>query len=474
VSKTEALRVSRKTPRSFDRRRFLQGLSAATLVVPALLRSEAASARVPGSVVIFYVGGGLHDDSWWQRGRSSGGIAEKPLTGALAAFDADFASIRPKLTIVEGAHALWQKWPDGSDLHAHAESTECALTCTNPEDGVETVSLDRRFAEHLASVQAVPYPALQFCATRDWVYNGRGETSRNGSAALSTLFENPLKAYERVFAGVVSGGNTSLGPTTEQLIERGILSSSLEQCRVVLEEVRRQMGEQAAQRVQQQCDGLRDMEKRLAELPPAPGCTVPAAPGGEHGPAATLHQTLEVYRQLGTNALACGLTNVVLMEVWRDQPDEEAAFQAAEFQDLIIHLWHFHRNNGDGDQDLAYRARIDLDRRTVSEYGKWAMDLDRFQLLDSGLLVWSTNEPRGDHSVNGQNPCIYAGSLGGKLRSGQYIRLAESMDYGRTTVAPSINEVYVSMLRASGLETDRHGPDKHHRTGSLVSDALLS
>jgi hypothetical protein len=446
------------------------------LVVPAALRSGSSNAQNAATpqVVIFYVGGGLHDESWYQPDRSTGVLSARPLEGALDLFDSDYQTLRDKLTVVQGAHGLWQKWPDGSDLHAHDRSTECALNCTNPDDHVDTVSLDRRFAEHLNTAQTVPFPSLQFCATRGWVYNGRGEISRHGAETLSTLFDEPRQVYERVFANLAAiTEQPSSGPSTTQLLERGILSGALTQCDLVLSETSKQMGAEAAQRVQNQCDALREMEKRLMNLPPAAECMAPNMPEGNLAEAANLHGALEAYRLLGTNALACGLTNVVLMEVWRDQPDEGAKFQAEEFQDLIIHLWHFHRNNGEGDQNLAYRARMDLDRRTVTEFAKWGIEMNRFQMLDSGLLLWATNEPRGDHSVNGANPCLYAGSLGGALQQGSFIKLAESVSYGNDTVVPSINEVYVALLRAAGIDTDKHGPDKYHRTGSEVFDQLL-
>jgi hypothetical protein len=182
---------------------------------------------------------------------------------------------------------------------------------------------------------------------------------------------------------------------------------------------------------------------------------------------------MEAIRKVGANALACNLTNVVNVEVWRDQPDEPAVFQGGEFGKLIIHLWHFHQNNGGGGT-LWLRAREDLDNRTVDEFARWGTSMHDLGMLDDGLVLWTSNEPRGDHSVNGPNPLFYLGSLGGKVRTGRYLKVSSPVNFRQTSDIPSVNEVYNTLLRASGLQSDRHGPQKYHRTGAMVPALLLT
>jgi hypothetical protein len=470
------------TRRSFDRRAFLRGLGTAALVAPVALKSAHALVPPRRNVVIFYLGGGMHDRNWRQGTRATGRLDAEPLKGVLSLLDSPaYRDLRPKINVIEGAHALWNKNARGDALFAHDRSNECALVCTHPDDAMATPSLDRRFAELLKANQDVPFASLQFCVSRPggWKYNGRGEVSRNGAAALSSLFQDPIRVYEQVFMGVMPG-NTPARPDTATQLERGILSGSLEQCDAVRKQVEAQLGLEAARRVSDQCDALRDMERRLISMPPTPAvsCSVPTRPAPlAYGRAATFHETVDVFRRLGLNALACGRTNVVLVELWRDQPDDPAQFQEGEFKDKIIHLYHFHFNNsppGSASHTLSVRAREDLDRRTLEEYAKWVAGMNAQALLDDGLVIWASNEPRGDHSVQGANPSLIAGSFGGKVRTGQYLRLSDHVNFDGNSKVASLNEVYGALLSAAGAPTAQHGPAKYHRMGDLVTRQLLN
>jgi hypothetical protein len=460
----------KRVPRSFDRRRFLAGLGAAALVTPPLLGARAAAAAPRKGVLMFYVGGGIDDVNWYQRGRKTGPMDAQPLTGSLSAFNDKWLSLRKKLTVVEGGYGFWTKNGRNENLFSHQASSERALTCTHLDDGKEGLSLDRRLAEHLAGAQKVPFPSLHLTVGRAWGYTGRGEPSRNGSASLSLMMRDPVAAYTRVFMGVASGARPGedAAADTRKSLEQGILAGALEQCRLVATETERQMGAEAARKVVDHCDSLRDMERRLEALVRPAECSVPKAFTVENK-AANFHKVLDAWRAVAVNALACGLTNVVLLELWRDQPDFPSVFLSPQYHKLLIHQWHFHDNGR-----VGVAARIELDNLMVNEYAKVVADMDALRILDPGLAMWLTNEPRGDHSMNGYLPFFYAGSLGGKLQSGRYVRLAEPQNWTRSTVEPSMNEVYVAVMRAAGMQVSHHGPEKYHKTGSTVANALLT
>ncbi len=450
--------------RSFCRRSFFRQLGSAALIAGPLLRAHRLMAAGAPKVVLFYVGGGMRVGGWQQTLTDGAALTGATLTNALAVFEKpEYKALKSRLTVFDAAYFRWA----GAGVGAHSNSALCSLAAASDLTGRS--SLDRELGRLIGGGA---FPSLRLKVVR-----GRYDHSLpsvGGSASLSASFADPATAYAGIFAGV-SASSPTPRDTAAPSFDADIIGQSLTECLAVVGETQRQLGKEAGRLVQDHCDSLRDLERRIQSTGTTPiaGCNpgraaVATAPAyGMPG----LDAAMDVYTRIAVNALACDRTRVVLYELWGDQPEDKAAFlDSSPANEMIIHraLWHGGGSVVDGGREVYTQqqikdARVLYYRFLMERFARLLKQADDLQLLDDTIVLWVTNEPFGNHSFAPAGPCFYAGKGGGKFTVGKYL-----------TNPVGINDVFTSLLRGvTGKDIPTFGEDGSGRPRYGVDGMLI-
>jgi hypothetical protein len=459
--------------RSFHRRSLLRALAGAPLIGGPLLRAHGAQAATSPRVLLFYVGGGLRMETWRQGLGSGTALATAKLQNGLDVFEADdLRALKAKMTVVDGVNFAWGRGSKGGrdNVDVHRDSPRCSLVAAHTVNLAGRVSLDRVLAEKIGEGA--------YRSVRLKVVRGRydhGVPSLGGSASLSTTFTTPADAYRELFSGQTPSTPTQTPTPAAPNNRRDVVAQSLAECTAVVGETERQLGKEAAARVQDHCDSLRDMERRLA----ASGTVTPPPPGGRCAPGAApapgganfenLATAMDAHSRVAVNALACGRTRVLLYELWTDQPENRALFlDNATYKGMDMHQQFLHSSTGP-DGAVIWPATVILaaqqayTRFLMRRFGDLVKQADGLGLLEDTIILWVTNEPTGGHSYDPVGPCLYAGNGGGRFVTGKYLQKSVG-----------INDIYTSLLRGVGVDMPRFGDDNSGRATYSADDLILA
>jgi Protein of unknown function (DUF1552) len=260
--------------------------------------------------------------------------------------------------------------------------------------------------------------------------------SYRGAGNRRSALTDPFNAYQTLTGGSAlpdeTGSRRALRRRSINDLVRGQLQSLLS--RPVLSGADRE-------RLDLHLSSVRDVEVSLAcRLDQATERALDGAPDGlEDGD--NVLATVRLHMDVAALAVACGYTRSVAIQVGSGN-DGSTRYRDPVSGDLMEN-YHFisHRRQSHGDDggiiegsDLLHH-RIDVQFAQTFKYlldKLAAYQLPQGTLLDSGMAIWVND--LGNGPAHGANNCpvVVAGSAGGVLRQGEYVRLGgDDRNHGR-------------------------------------------
>jgi hypothetical protein len=400
-----------------------------------LLSEDAEAAGAPRRLVVWYHPHGTSLPQWRPAGTQGGlqlGRSLRPLE-----------RFKQNLILVEGVdHAA----SFGGVGNSHAKNVSNILTGTESvRQGMGNgISIDQVIAAKIG--EGTRFPSLQLNAlnTTDTIcYAGPGRKLIGES--------NPNAAFDRLFRDFKTP-TAAPGTTVDLARVRAQRKSVLDFVQRSLERLRARIGAADRAKIDAHVEFVRGIERDLATAAPAGArCAAPAVPDRiGAGTFNNFHVTGRLNVQILAAAMSCDLTRVAVM-MWGNGGNDGLVHK-----DLGV-TTEYHRvahqceldNPGEVEHMVkimnhhAEQLALVLARLSEIREGNGA-------LADSLLAAWVTGFSNGGHVFAGLPVTIFAGSALG-LRTNRYVQVK----------GVAINNLYVSMARALGVEIDTFGNPKH-------------
>ena len=441
------------TKKQLPRRTFLRGMGVTMALplldsmVPAL---SAKSVTATPRMGFIYVSNGVIQDQWNPSG-SGPGFELSPILKPLAA-------VKDYINILSGlAHLQADTFGDGTGDHPRASAAWLtgvhAYDRTQP--GVElrlATTADQIVANEIGKTTkvrsmelSVDFPTQGACDSGDCFYvntvSWRSPTTPNPTES------HPRVVFERLFG---DGGNAA---------QRAALAKSEGS---ILDSVRAEAGRLAATlgpgdrtKLTEYLDSVRDVEQRIqsTESDSSESVDLPERP-------IDIPDSFDEYTKLMLDlqvvAFRADVTRVFSMIMARELSPRTFAFIGVPDQH---HAVSHHRNDP---ELIAKKARIDTHHVELLTYFleklKNTPDGDG-SLLDHSLVLYGGGMGNGNLHRHSDLPCLLAGKLGGKFKTGSHYVYPDN--------TPMAN-LLVTILDQAGVRMDKLGDS----TGRLQPDYL--
>ncbi len=436
------------TKKALGRRTFLRGMGAAVALplldamVPAL---SAKSAAAPPRLGFIYVSNGVVQDQW-NPAATGRDFELPPILKPLK-------PVKEHVNVLSGlAHLQADTFGDGTGDHPRASAAWLtgvhAYDRTQP--GVEVklaTTADqiaaREIGKHtkLASLElSVDFPTQGACDSGDCFYvntvSWRNETTPNPAEA------HPRVVFERLFGD----GGTAAQRAARARREASILDSVAEEARSLAGS----LGAGDRGKLSEYLDSVRDIEQRIqsAETQGGQSIELPERPIDVPD---SFDEYTKLMLDLQTLAFQADITRVFSMIMARELSSRTFAFIGVPDQH---HAVSHHRNDPDL---IAKKAKIDTYHVSLLSYFlqklKDTPDGDG-SLLDHCLILYGGGMGNGNLHRHTDLPCLLAGTLGGKFKTGYHLAYPEN--------TPMTN-LLVTILNKTGVRIERLGDS----TGAL-------
>jgi hypothetical protein len=440
------------TRRSLSRRTFLRGVGT-TLALPmldAMVPALSAQTARPPRLGFVYVPNGVIPEQW-DPATVGAGFELPPILAPLA-------SVRQHINVLSGlAHLEANTKGDGtgdhprasaawlSGVHAYDRSrpgVEVRLATTADQLAARVIGQDTR----LASIElSVEIPSQGACDSGDCFYvetvSWRNETTPN----LTEV--HPRLVFERLFG---AGGSAAARQARAQ--ETGSILDSVSQ---EVSRLARTLGPGDRSKLTEYVDAVRDIERRIqtAETRQSDAFELPERPVGIPD---SFEEHIKLMYDLQVLAFQADVTRVFSLVVGRE-------LSSRTYPEIGVpephHPVSHHRNDADL---IVKKAKIDTYHVQLLTYFLEKMQATQDgegSLLDSSLIMYGGG--MGDGNLHGHTnlPCLLAGTLGGKFRTGYHVA------YPRDT--PMTN-LLLTILDKVGVHIDRLGDS----TGRIQPDTL--
>jgi Protein of unknown function (DUF1552) len=439
--------------RTLPRRLFLRGAAGVAVGLP-LLESigtrEASAQTSPHRFAVFLrQGNGVLQDKFWPSGTQVA-LTKARLEQDLATGDKTvgvLAAYAEKLNVVHGL-----RYRHSSSGCGHADGCFQALTASTPDGPNSNLtlamgpSLDWVISQQLDPTGSEPVSMYAGAANS---YLGdvilyRGPRERRAGERSS------LNAYQRLF------GSTMPGMTDPDAAEQNRLAL---QRKSVNDLVRDQMRQLLARpelsapdkvRLDAHFSAIRDLEIKMAA-----GCQT--APPGQID-ANNIDAVIQTHIDVIAMAMACGKSHAASLCIGNGNDQTQYTVDGVKLE-RYHHISH--RVRSDGAEGAAIPDAEELHHKIDKKfagYFKYLLDkLSSFTtptgtLLDDGAAVWFNDLADGPPHGSTNLPWIVAGSAGGKLKTGQYLR-------GNFTINKLHNSIgaAVGVTNAAGEPLDDFG-----------------
>lgn len=425
---------------SLSRRCVLRGLGGAVLGLPWLEslggRQAHAQQAGPAPYAIFFrqANGvaarqdtgeiGSEPERFWPR--TPGELTGENLAGRALA---ELSGYAERLLVVGNMNMENFPYNDG-----HARGALQLLTAQGPtvarqggDSEAAGESLDHRIGREL-NVDGRESLFLYAGATSGWL--GGPCISYRGAGRRRSALVQPASAYQ-----ALTGGPSGASESAEQ--QRSLRQASINdrvrtELQSLLASPRLSGGDR--QRLDLHLSSVRDVEVSLScRLEESAERALAGAPQSSTDGDVVLANA-RLHMDIAAIAVACGWTRSVAIQVG-DGNDGNTRYRDVDTGQLMEGNFHFvsHRrlsHNSDGaiisDSDRLHH-KVDVQ---FAQTFRYLLDrLDQYQfpagsLLDAGMAVWVNDLGNGPAHSNRGCPCIVAGSAGGFLRQGQYVRLS--------------------------------------------------
>jgi hypothetical protein len=454
--------------KTLDRRTLLRGAGGAAIALPfleAMLSGRAHAQAAPRRFVICFAGMSLGRDN---AGRLTDiipdavgpGFAFKPPMAALTPYKDDVAVVSGLRIAING--------PGGRLAGFHKSSISPLLSGTLPADigpNCNGITSDQVVANDAAFKGKTKVPFLSFRVQAE-AYRGGGNVgviSWRGRGSKNDPTVSPGLAFNNLFAGFTpppTGGGTTPPPVDPMAAERERLAreeaSVLDMVRSSADRLRTRLGSADQMRLDRHFEEIRELEKRLVSIPPAPGggtpsmpmtgsgCSLPVRPGADPavvvGPAegsgdigyAGEEERAQVLTGLLAKAFACDLTRVATLQYTCSQCFMSVERLVGVKMDLheLAHL-----STIQGGKDVAQQKVMEMYGWHMKHFaaliGQLKTDIgpDGKPLLDNTTLVFVNEGGLGP--AEGKNPAshstdnmmvVIAGGRNLGLKLGRHVR----------------------------------------------------
>ncbi|HEV2394195.1 MAG TPA: DUF1552 domain-containing protein [Verrucomicrobiae bacterium] len=455
INVTDSRHVAAERHASLSRRRFLRGLGAC-MALPAfeslapldLFAQPPAISAAPGTsapvrMAIIYVPNGAIPSAWWPAGDGGKDFA---LSQTLRPLE----KVRHQLQVISGLADLnADGGPDGGGDHPRAGGsflTGVRIKKTAGADIYAGVSIDQVVARQIGHLTRFPSLELTCEAVRPagncdsgyscaYVYN----LAWYSPTQPLTPESNPRLVFERLF-GAGSPAERRQSLRRRQLQQQSILDFVLDDAHAV----QRQLDGRDRQKLDQFLTGVREVEQRIerAEQMPPPDPAVDAPRGipqkfEEH--IALMLDMMSLAFQTDSTRIA----TLMLAAEENNRPFPEVGLSEGH------HSLTHHRNN----PELMNKVKR-IDAWYVRQLARFlekmdqTKDMDGQSLLHNSMIVYGSGHSDGNRHSHFNLPLILAGSAGGRLKPGSYLK---------ATPAP-LSNLFLSMADRMGVQgIERHG-----------------
>jgi hypothetical protein len=229
---------------------------------------------------------------------------------------------------------------------------------------------------------------------------------------------NPMNAYNRLFGD----GTTTTDPTDAEQTRLALARKSVND--VVRNEMQAllsssQLSSADRTRLDAHFSAIRDLEIKMVN-----GCQI--SPLGEVGSA--VDDVVKAHCDIIALAMACGKSHAATLCVGNGNDQTQFYINGRTFE-RFHHISHRVRSDGASGEAIpdAEELHHQIDKHFAG-YFKYLLDkLSAIQtptgtLLDDGIAIWFNDLADGPPHASRPVPWVLAGSAGGNLRTGQYVR----------------------------------------------------
>jgi hypothetical protein len=448
-----------------NRRGLLGGAAGVFLGLPlleSLLPRSAAAAPPVKRFIVFFTCNGVNRDTFWPA------TDYGPLTDASFAGDRALAALsayRSKLLIPRGMHMV----PRGFGLDPgaggdHAKGMGCKLTAQPLIEGSEYaggISVDQAIA---AKNNPPDTPALTLMVgPRD--QGAKNHISYTGSEQPVMGENNPRLAYEDLV------GVSTLEPEEAHQL-RVRRASVLDLVRPEYDALlgKKRLGKADREKLDRHFTAVRALEVRLGDhvvacgLAPDRAAEVQGVDASRVGYDAEYKAMGEMQMDVLALAIACGATSSASLQ-WGT-----GAGGPIFTWDGMNHAYNHHKlshgNTSDDDKGAPVAGYRDMLRDIDAWYAtQLAYLLDRLSsyeegggatALDNSLVLWANEMTHGESHDFRDMPVVIAGSAGGYLKQGQYLKVTKQRDTRNDVDAPH-NKLLTTCMNAMGVPATNFG-----------------
>jgi Protein of unknown function (DUF1552) len=435
--------------RAWSRRRFLRGLGVC-IALPSFesfympLRAQAAEmasgtsiTAAPIRMAFVTFPNGAHQGNWWPTGDGND-FQLGPTMESLS-------QIKNQIQIIAGLdHKNAMPGSDGAGDHARASATlltGCRAKKTSGDDIHVGVSIDQLAAQHIGHLTRFASIELTCDAVRstggcegDYSCAYQYNIAWKSDSSPMPPEPNPRLAFERLFGGNVAADRQKNYAQRKES-RRSVLDFVLEDTRVL----RQELGRQDHRKLDEYLTSIREVELRIESAEKYVRMIDP-----ETAPPAGIPSTFEKHM---------GLMYDILLLAFRTDSTRIATLMLSSdgnnrvYPDLGISDGHHYLSHHQGD-DAKLEKIGRIDRHYMRHFAEFLQklskteDTDGSSLLENSMIVYCCGNADGNRHTHINLPVLVAGSAGGRLKTGRYLKLASQ---------PMCN-LYVDMLDCLGIE----------------------
>ena len=467
---------------TIGRRRFLQGLGISAATVPFVvgLDSLYVKAQVPTvpkkRFLFMYTPNGMLYYYWRLRLHaqetdiSDGAALASPnlILNPLQA-NAKHLLVLDRLSFISarGDYQGPTTSPDGKDHPGgHQKGIASMLTGQELVGGAATVgdaglangiSVDQVLATKLFQGKT-KFPSLEVGVQVNENLNDRyvdKRVSYNGAKDPRTPNNDPFDLFDKLFG---TAGATDKDKALRKYLDKSVLDAAVKD----FDRIKPKLSSSDQLLLQEHADAIRALEMRLGQVVDCGAVTPPVAPAGVNASdrKATHDWAMKsenfptvgaMQMDLVTQALACGLTNVV-------------TFMWANSETDLVYKWLPNIDFSVAVNSQGHHAMSHARAAALGQIDQWYAKqfngfIDKFAatkesegtgtLLDNSLLMWTSCLSDGASHESRNAPIVLAGSNGGYFKQGKFIQFNDvytAAQWDAAPVAPTMGDAVIKPL----------------------------
>ena len=416
-------------------------------MLPSIARAQAMGAA-PKRLVAFYAACGIRMSSWTPAATGAG-YTLSPILTPLGAYNG-LPSVKEDTLVVTGL-ANRPAQPDGPG--DHASGTGAFLTASHPFK-TNAANIKNGISMDQAAANAFK-PLTRFASLE--LGNNNGGNSGDCDSGYSCAYANniswasatqplaketnPQSVFDRLF-GAADPNQTQAAVARRKKLKQSVLDSVKDDATVL----KTRLGTTDKRKIEEFSTGLRELEIRIqGEMPTA--CTPAARPPSAPDIRTKTTQMLDLI----AFAFQCDLTRVATFML-----QNAGSGYVYDFLGLT-----------DGHHELSHHGGDANKLAGLEKIGRWEVEQFAYLLrklksipepggnvLDNSLAFFSSEIEDGDSHSHFNMPILVGGKASGNFTPGRHVRYANS---------PSVGNLFVSMLSATGVPTTQFGDS----TGAL-------